>query len=318
MSDVNLGLFLPGTLTSTAGLPARDYWSADAQLNDGTLALLDVGDPSVIFPSGVPAADSYLPNLANVKLWNRLDALGLAYPVADLRLHYVSLAQAADALNSRTSRGGVYSIFSQVTNTNRNRGISISGPGAMNRLISLYPTHQYYSSMWSHVTRAPLEISGAEAPYGGVYGLTGPTANQLGSFQKTHVPPLGASPGFSPNAALSPSHFIGAQLSPPGDALAPTFRALGINGWSGTLPTPDSEVSMSSLLKIWGNLGVWGTTAENKCASEILYRLSLEDLTVAGRTYADRLEEDYAAFNVAFGTGGRFANDIFIPASDFP
>jgi hypothetical protein len=65
-----------------------------------------------------------------------------------------------------------------------------------------------------------------------------------------------------------------------------------VNAWPGT-----------------GNL----TSANSTDGSEsrIFYGFYLEDLTVSGRTYQDVDALDLQAYNIAFGTGGRYYNDTY-------
>lgn len=93
------------------------------------------------------------------------------------------------------------------------------------------------------------------------------------------------------------------------------FRAVGAKNYWGTV---NANRNLIAFYFKFTSAGPWGGFEVNKQSSNCLYRLYMEDLTVAGRTFAEAQAEDKAAFDVAFGAGGKFEGDTLTAVGTLP
>lgn len=291
-----LDIVIPADASDTS-LPWAD--DDDALLVPGSLALFDPShsaNPLV----GVPV--NGLQNLPNIAYKRLADLLG-AGTASSLALSFIDPHLTADALIERTTKGGLHAIYSQTNNSNNNRGATIECPGPLRDYLFAHLDHDVYFSQWARRTR--LNLSGGVV-YSGSLSNAGSTSNYLSSLEPALAKPPTSGQGLG-------SRLAGATTAAD---LGNRYGSVGSAGWTGT--TPSSSGSLWARLWGVGNWGAYGSSASNKCASEIIYRAYLEDLTVSGRTWAEVDAIDKALYDQAFAAGGRFYGDTFTDPATFP
>ena len=273
--------------------------------SSGSLMLFD-GNHEFGGFAGLPIIDALVPNaLSNLsKALTGGVGADLDFKVKTAR------PNSAQFKSERTPKGGIHGIVTQGGGQTAAESYSLDGPKAVSDYILAHPTHQYYFSLWSLITRAGLASSAAQSPFHFTNGL-GATTNHLFHMQGG-VP----SPGF----ASAPS-FRGVKAVPTytdhtgGSIVVPMkrFGSIGVQGFVGNAPIAADRIQLGV-----GTFGGWNSLNFNVCPSRIIYRAYAEDLTASGRTYAEVEALDYALFLEAFAPGGKFYGDTFTVPSTLP
>ncbi|MDB5690280.1 MAG: hypothetical protein JWL91_2156 [Sphingomonas bacterium] len=294
MPDYGLDIAIPSLMDPDPDLPWAD--DDDPLLVPGSMFLIDF-DHSSAPVAGVPGNGALLPNIA----WKRLkdllgagDASTLAMPFTD---HHV---EGTDAKYERSGKGGLHRLYSQVNNTTPARGSYFDLPAPLKAYLFANLNHSFYFSDWSRPTRMPAT---GGAILMSVLSNNYSSNNYLAKLEDSNPSP-------SSGAA-----FLGSDISPATNMVAPRFRAVGAAAWTGTLPADAAKPS--GMIALAGNDGPWASQFANKAGSAVLYRVYLEDLTVSGRTFAKVRDIDKALYTAAMAAGGRFAGDTFTNPASF-
>jgi hypothetical protein len=199
----------------------------------------------------------------------------------------------------RTAKNGLHSITSPTLTTPLNSGVWVEAQDAIKAYMLANPAHRYYASFWNRTSRWAIAnntdnifnvsaaggitnffftyyTGGGSAPAGAWHANTGAS---------TRGEPLPLTQTDEPSLAWAESAGLSGAIA--------DLAAFQAAGWHAGNITP-------------GNSG-----APAGGPSRILYRLTLEDLTASGRTYAEARALDLAEFTKAFAAGGRFAGDTF-------
>jgi hypothetical protein len=264
----------------------------DRMMSDGSLFLFDPSHTNGHI-TGVPADGAVVPNIAHEIAAAQIGS-GDATTLGGLFFNNLA---ATDGVLQRTSKLGLHGIMSQATAaSSRGAGIRMSDP-IKQRILDVLPAHDLYVSMWTNRSRVALAGSGALNPADFIgTNLSASTSNYWAILDMAAIRP-------------TTSENIGSIASPGHNSLGPTFKALAVDSFKGTEPT---VLSNFPCRQTWGAPASTGWSGQNnKAASYVLYRLYIEDLTVAGRTYAEAMALDKALFDAAFAEGGRFYDDSF-------
>lgn len=265
----------------------------DAMMNPGSLYLFDASNPAGWdLGNTAPSNGSLIPNVA----WETAAGLIGSGTRTTLSPTAASSLTATDGIIELTPKKGIHVIMSQSTQA-ANRNFRVSIPTAIRQYLSDHAnTKQFYFSMWTRTTRLATT-----ATTGHFYGLNGSTSanDYLFKFLRDVSDPS------------SGGKYLGTRNTA-FNTLGNSFRNLGVNGFTGTKPT---------LMDMAWKAGAWNHFAGfelNKSASIIFYRVYIEDLTASGRTYAQADAADYALYQAAFATGGRFNGDTYTSPSTLP
>jgi len=294
MATYGLDFALPYAGDPDPTLPWAD--DDDSLLVPGSLVLYEPAhsaNPVV----GVPASGASIPNIA----WKRAAALlgsGDVNSLALSRSNPFAVASGADVANQmlteRTTLGGIHVIVSQ-TNAQVQQGWAARGPAAIEAYLQANLDHSYYISRWDRLTRAAT----ADVDPGEM--IIGQNTTALIALSQ---PEAVSSGGTLP--LTSSGKRLGLDSSPASNfrtTLGNRFLSVGVSAHSG------SPTFLYCNLSIHGVVSPWGATYQNKAGSRVDYRAYLEDLTVSGRTYAQVEALDFALWQAAFGTGGRYNGD---------
>lgn len=266
----------------------------DARLSAGSLTLLDFAHSANPYTGGVPAAGASLdvPNIA----WKEAAALlGTSSP--DKSSIPGRITVGANMRNGvkgnveMTSKGGLHVILSQSVDLAANEGVAVGWDAAVRSFILANPTHAFYVSAWMKNTR--LQLGTTSNPIAKIDTSTGATASSIGNLVANQA-----------NAFLGP---------------VTNSRGVGVNelglayaSWRSTVGSGANAVlGLGAYFGARGNLNAsaWLANGNKRWPSWAIYSLYLEDLTVSGRSYATVDAIDYAEFQRAFATGGRYAGD---------
>ncbi|MET3517794.1 hypothetical protein ABIC63_005599 [Pseudacidovorax sp. 1753] len=286
------------TLTDTT---APKIIERDKIESDGSLFLFD--------PTLAQGAFTALGNGATIPnaLSNKAAAL-LAVPEIDTHGFVSSVALANKFVVERTGRGGVHGIITQsgTQAASGNLNWQILLPAAIrNHIFANRATRKFFFSVWWKTTRPGLQGSSQAVAW--ATGQTGATSNYLFHTES----------GIPRPSAGAASH-LGSRAAPATtETVAPVgsnrIANVGVNGQVGTGLATATDVNPLAFV---GTGGPWGGLNFDKAPSRILYRAYVEDLTASGRAYADVDAIDYALWQAAFGSGGKFNGDTYTdPAS---
>ena len=278
-------------------IPTAQYDTYDPMAIRGSLLLIEPGHPAYSW-SGVPAGGTLLPNLAAESAKSILGSSVEVRPT-----WFKGAAQAAsNSIFERSTKGGLHGIVSQTTGGMGAAAVNASGKGAgvaipadIIAYLKANPTHSYYVSLWSNITRVSGETTAGLMPF---LDYIGKKVDPSASYLQYHAS------GLRRPIAVPP--LIAAREPGTPDTLGPSIRTAGVTGFTGTLADVDAGYAAQ-----WG---IPDTTTRNhlKTPSFVFYRYVLEDLTVSGRTYAAADAADFAAYTAAVTTsGGRYYGDTF-------
>lgn len=274
---------LPDAFTG-AGLANKILYD-DAMMNPGSLILLDGAHSLGKLTATV---GSQTPNIAYST------AAALCGGVQNTLSPVLTQGGAAAGFGKElTTKGGLHIATRQATIT-ANDGYWLTLPALIEAYLLANPSHAMFMSMWSNITRigqAPLVGNAYEMA--SLNNTTSGTAN----FRSM----MGAK-DWSTSANRSGSR-----------------RSAGLNGAGNQIMNDGSNITTGTVtdyqphMIFWGPVGSWSSLSTNpqNLPSWVLYRFYFEDLTVSGRTYAQADADDYAAYNIAFGAGGKFYGDTY-------
>lgn len=288
------GLAIPLNATITgAGFPILRQ---DEILSDGSLMLLDASHYYGGFGSGVPVDNQTFENIA----WKEAAAL-MSSDQAGVRAWF-DYYGGTGFTRERTGKGGLHFILSQAGDLGASVGAEIMMPTALRTYLAAHPSHAYYISTWTRLTKvAQNVVSGVtyKPATMTIQSTASSTSNYLGYFDKDDNSPLAAS-----------AKRLGSVQSNGANTLGNSFRAIAVDGWTGTLPSVASDIRQGMVIA--GARGAYGGLAASAGApSFALYRLYIEDMTVSGRDYAEVEAIDLAAYTREFAAGGKFYGDTF-------
>lgn len=274
----------------------------DSRLHAGSLLLLDVMHSSDPLPAGVPADAALMPNIAHAQA---AAAIGGTPPTEDALagIFKTNALAGSVGLLERSAKGGIHAIVTQGTLALGAGGAAVLVPPAIRQYLLDRPNNHIYMSQWTNRTRAQLLTSGTT----NFKFAISASSSALANYKLGHIS-YGTA---SERPASAASTFLGKRTGPSGNELGPQIVNSASSGWTGT------AASTLATLSAYGfNVGSPATSpTTNRQASgfssEIFYGCYIEDLTVSGRTYAEVDALDLAAFNAAFGPGGRYNGDTF-------
>lgn len=289
-----LAQVLQMSFTDTS-LPVIDL--TDRVLTAGSLLLIEPNHSSNPWAAGVPANNAQLPNIA----WQRAKAIIGAGDALSLGAVFVNNAQAADALFERTPKGGLHGIYSQVNNTNANRGALVQAGATIRDYVYNNRAHRFYFSLWSRRTRLAQTAGNTKFPRNVSVSDSAVFSNRM----------FGVDP-----AGLFANGGTGSRLTAGGtNVLGNQMLSADASNFSNA---PTSNAATLVGVQTWGNFGSGTTAWANVSASDVFYRAYLEDLTVSGRSYAVVDALDFAQWQAAFAVGGRYNGDTFTDPATFP
>ena len=273
--------------------------------SSGSLMLFDGNHEFGSF-AGLPIVDALVPNaLSNLsKALTGGVGADLDFKVKTAR------PNSAQFKSERTPKGGIHGIVTQGGGQTAAESYSLDGPKAVSDYILAHPTHQYYFSLWSLITRAGLASPAAQSPFHFTNGL-GATTNHLFHMQGgVPSPGFASAPSFrGVKAAPTYTDHTGASIVVP----MKRFGSIGVQGFVGNAPIAADRIQLGV-----GAFGGWNSLNFNVCPSRIIYRAYGEDLTVSGRAYAEVEALDCALFLEAFAPGGKFYGDTYTAPSTLP
>lgn len=279
----------------------------DARLHDGSLFLLDVMHSSQPIAAGVPADGSLIANIANE---HAAALIGGSPSESDLSGIFKSNnLNGATGLLERTGKGGIHAIVTQSALAAGAGGAAILLPAVLRQYLLDHPTNDIYMSQWTDRTRASLITSGTS----NFKFAISSTASSLANYKAGHISYGSGINSSRPNVGVN---YLGARAAlGGGNEIGPQLANVASSGWTGTAPS-----TLATLAAYGFNVGSPGTTPitsrqASGFSSEVFYACYVEDLTVSGRAYAEVDAIDVAAFNAAFGAGGRYNSDTYTAPS---
>jgi hypothetical protein len=286
-----------------SAMPVLPDVSADSMLTNGSLVLVDPSDDAWPWSPGAPAPGSIIPNLA----WDRAAELLGTGDAEDFGLPWNNTLSGVEAEFERSAKGGLHGIVSQTNAGTSSDAAFLSLPTSIRDYLFAHQTHALFISLWGSVTRL---TTATQDPLATIYNSS-PTTNFLTFMEAVS----GSSAAIRPVIGTG---FVGQRLTGGnfGQAGVPSLANLGVNAWNGA--APPNAAALSAALGIWGNYANFASLVRNKGKSWVLYRLYIEDLAVSGRSYAAVDALDFAAWQAAFGSGGRFNGDTYTAPSTFP
>ena len=256
----------------------------DALLSKGSLFLFDPSHSLGGFVGA--AAQTVIPNIA----WQEASALMPGETAESLAGKVFLNLAPGEILVERTPKKAVHIINSLQNQTaDRNWYVQPSSKIA-GYMTANSGTHKFYVSMWIQCTRK------GTGPDGSTFHLFNNPNNMF----------------ISPGSSLSGYNKLSGRTENTNGGVAP-FRRFTNSDVNGAQGTPTTFQLGSGALSSFS-----GVTYRNKQNSIILYRAYIEDLTVSGRTYEEVDALDYALYQAAFASGGKFYGDTYTNPSTLP
>lgn len=256
----------------------------DALLSKGSLFLFDPSHSMGGFEG--TASQTVVPNVA----WKEASALIPGETADSLSGKVFHNLAAGEILVERTLKKGVHIINSLINQTaDRNWHIQPSSKLAA-YMVANGASHKFYVSLWLGRTRRGV------GPAGSTFHLFNNPGNMF----------------IAPSDGLNGIGRLNYRATDDNGGAVPhqRFTNTDINGVTGAPSTFQLGAGMLS--------NYTGATYRNKQNSVILYRAYIEDLTVSGRTYAEVDALDYALYQAAFATGGRYFGDTYTDPVTLP
>lgn len=253
---------------------------SDSMLVPGSLLLVEPGHPTDAWAAGVPAHGATVKNLASV-----------AYPIVA-----TNTLDAASGTVERTPKGGLHGIISQVGGATGKRYTLDSQQ--LRDYLDGHKDNDYYLSLWFTLTR--LNAEAAPTPGRRMFGFLGSSVNDTMTVREVT--------GHKVSAAPSANRILFKETAVPAPVDVAT---LSYGAWTqiGTaLGTSKDFLVMGHIANSSSNVG----------GSWVLYRAYIEDLSTSGRSAAEVAAIDQAAFDAAFGPGGRYNGDTHTAVSVLP
>ena len=268
----------------------------DSILSNGSLFLFDPSHSLGAF-TGVPSNGGTVPNIA----WAEAAAILGSGTQSSLMgtVASTNATEASKSLVERTTKLGVHQIISLTAQTVANNWI-VSMPTAIRDYIyTNRSSHSFYISMWHKITRAGVTNAAPQSPI----HYASNTVNHLFFTSNGLATAQGSNKRAYPSGVNDIACTAGQE------------RFLSVNP---TAQTGTGVISTNNLDFGLGNFGAWSSFNLNKCSSRVIYRVYVEDLTVSGRSYATVDALDYAMFQAAFASGGKFYGDTYTNPSTIP
>ena len=269
----------------------------DPILSNGSLFLFDPSHSLGAF-DGVPSNGGTVPNIA----WAEAAAILGSGTQSSLMgtVASTNATEASKSLVERTTKLGVHQIISLTAQTVANNWI-VSMPTAIRDYMYTHRSdHSFYVSIWFRVTRPGIVNASMQSPLH--YAVNPGTSNYLYHAQGGTPVITGSNKRYAP--AFADSSVSAGQEK---------FLNMNPSGITGTGPTNSTDVRFGL-----GNFDSWQSSNLNKTSSRVIYRVYIEDLTVSGRSYAAVDALDYAMFQAAFASGGKFYGDTYTDPSTIP
>lgn len=248
----------------------------------GSLFLYDPSQARGAF-DGVPAFNQVIPNV----LSNRASLL-LGVDENDTRALVNNTLNAYLSVE-RSTKGGIHVISSQNPLQPQTTYYGFRMSDAVRNYVASHPTHSFYFSLWSKITRPGIANSAEQSNFD--YAIN--TSNYL-FYLDGGI--------FRPTANSTNSPTVKNSAVTPGTN---RFSAGAAASVTGSMPSPPNIIAYG------GNRGAWSGFNAGKAPSLILYRCYIEDMTVSGRTFADVAALDKSLFDAAFAAGGKFYGDSY-------
>lgn len=268
----------------------------DPILSNGSLFLFDPSHSLGAF-NGVPSNGGTVPNIA----WSEAATI-LVSGTANTLAGTVSTTnhnEANKSLVERTSKLGVHQIISQTAQTANNNWLVNLPTAIRDYIYNNRTSHNFYFSIWHRVTRKGITNGAIQSPF----HFASNSSNFLFHSQG------GVPNGVGSNKRSVPSGVLDSSV------------ADGTVRYASIQPTGQTATGVTNTNNVTFGLGTfdaWAALNINKCSSRIIYRAYIEDLTVSGRSYAAVDALDYAMFQAAFASGGKFFNDTYTDPSTMP
>lgn len=284
----------------------------DPVLAAGSLALVEMADLTKTPEAGDTL---YLPNIAAERA---LALLPAGTTTADVRptFRVTNTLAPAHGKFERTPKGGLHGVFTK-TNGIAGQGAQLRLPRKLRDYIAANPTHELGLWVWMKTTRVATAASNGSGQHqqlnigramGGSSADDFPARNDQTAVRMLRYGPAWAT--FNP--ANVAGHYT-LDAGSPGTVDLVTRVATAVKGGysmsSGAAPANGGELTATLNYGTIGGNSNHEPTHVNTAPSWVLYRMYVEDLTVSARTAADVNAIDLAAFNSAFGTGGRYNGD---------
>lgn len=300
----------------------------DAIMGPGSLILHDVGHSLGGF-SGIPGNGALIPNVA----WSTANATlggGLTQPALSSVISATDTMAVGDnransatfPFTERTSRGGLHIVRSQQFDL-AGRSYLLNGASAIRDYMYNHPGNAFYYSIWQYYSRAATTRG---APYPGVAVFGSSTGNGFIALQPWEI----SSPSGSeqPGGNYLGFNFEGTLGLANSGGIGNSLWLGGVTKFTGTLPSSGSGVYC--LPFIWGGSG-GPYNSYRSGPSQIFYRCYLEDISYSASLggyagngtmsvparYAEVAARDWALYNAAFATGGRFSADAIANISAY-
>lgn len=255
----------------------------DILLGAGTLISIEPGHPTNGW-EGVPAHNTAVPNLAAAQC-NALVGTGAA------DLTFQNEFTTAEGIVELSGKGGLHVIKKQAGGQTAGRAVRISMSTALRAYLAAHPTHDIYISWWGKRTRAGLP--GSVIRY--IAKISG-----TGSGQFTAA--VGVNPILAPGAGVpSDARRLGYTDNHGSDLY---FIALASTGTSSDFGgTVHPNVFLDGLITS-GDFAV--------SPSFLTYALTVDVLTVSGRTFQQLEALDHALYTAMVRTpGGKYYDDTY-------
>ena len=269
--------------TAAVNVTPRDYNDTDL-LSSGSLILVEPGNPTTPWAAGIPASGTTVTNLANTQA---AALIGAAAPLT------FANNIGAGAVVERSTKGGLHISPSRTVDV-ASTVASINLGTALKAYLESHLTDDLYISFWGKYTRVP-DASVSDVTF---------AAALRASNDGTKWAGLGM---YAPSAALSAQPPSGARrlgVRTLADAQG-VFESVGATD-SGTVTTLDPRLLAH---------GPIGSAWLHKTPSILTWRVYVENLTASGRTYAAVDAIDYALYQAATATGGRYNGDTYTAPS---
>lgn len=265
--------------SGAVGATPRALNDTDLLVN-GSLVLVEPASTTNAWAAGVPANGAIVPNLAS--------SFATATVGAAPNLAFANNVAAGAGVVERSGKGGLHVTPSRTVDVSgQTAGVNIGT--ALRTYIEANLAHDWYVSWWGKVTRAG-DTSVANTYFGAALRQSDLTNTLVGVGQYAPSGVLAGQPGSSDP------------------------RRLGFHGVTGSYISIAADGSPAGLAAVSPNLFAGGVVSSDwlhKAPSFLMWRIYVEDLTLSGRTHAQVDAIDYALYQAAVGTGGRYAGDTY-------
>ncbi|WP_283177490.1 hypothetical protein [Gemmobacter sp. 24YEA27] len=291
-------LIIPG-ITSFTG--PKIY--ADPIMSKGSLLLWDPTHSDGGDARGVVAGAA----LSNIAADISGGILGVSPSVARPTIFNTNPANSVPALKQRTSKGGIYGLWSHTSGLTTPSGLGIEAAFLKNYLFD-NSDHAFFASIWMRSLRRGVQGSqNAPMPLGIYSRVSSPSGSTLFDLS-------GSGSAYTLGQRFPGQGTFNALW----DTDAPRIRNIGRQGWNGNGLEKPANVGLTN--SPYFSVGtVPGYGAFNlPGVSGIIERVYIEDMTVSGRTYAELDAIDFAMFTAAHAPGGEWFGDTYPDPATFP